>query len=607
MGTIREYTEALTEQVGSRPATSANERQAAEWFGRQIAALGLEADIEDFDTPRTLKWAFCCAYVLFAAAVFGFTFFEPASWLRWLPTILAVVATVVVGCEHEGKQALSRLMPKGPSQNVVARYSPHAKYGERRRKIVLVAHLDTPSGTFINKESSARLYRFIVISAFWAMVLGSIALLALTVFFKETSSLRSYLWWTSAALAVIPTLLVLDCVVGSFMVAPSPGANDSASGLAVLLGVADSLAEKHGGQLGQGGSVKHFSQRTSSFSAVDSLWTPVDEMGEFAQQTVDLPDDFSWTGVGEGESASGSQGPLSFETIEFGAVSSSQSTVSFAPVSTPSDYQDQDTFAPEDVLGADVIGANPSEAGYSKPSRSKGPNLSIKDRLTRKKSTKVEQPADWLGLDDGFDARSAGKEIGTWDNFAEDDDGFGWKGGWAGDDPIEDAEYASNEAARIRRRISDDIDVDLDEKEVWFVATGARHVNGSGIKSLFQSNGEDLRDAIIINIEAVGAGDLYWYSSEGTIRRHRVSARLSSLARRVARETETRIKHSKESGPYTDATPALAARMKACTLVRLGEAGVPVGAYSPEDTIGRLQHDLIEEVVDFVLTMINEA
>lgn len=607
MGTIREYTEALTEQVGSRPATSANERQAAEWFGRQIAALGLEADIEDFDTPRTLKWAFCCAYVVLAASVYAFGLIAPDSWLRWLPTLFALASTVVVALEHEGIQLLSRLMPKGPSQNVVARYAPHVKYGERRRKIVLVAHLDTPTGTFVNKESSARIYRMLVVLTFWAMVLCSIALVVSTLFFKDASSLRNYVWWTSSVLAVLPTLLVLDCIIGSLMVAPSPGANDSASGLAVLLGVADSLAEKHGGSLGQAGSVKHFSQRTSSFSAVDSLWTPVDEMGELTKQAVDLPDDFSWTGVGQGESAAGSQGPLSFETIEFGAVSSSQSTVSFAPVSSTADYQDQDTFAPEDVLGADVIGVSPSEASYSKPSRTKGPSLNLKDRLTRKKSGKVEQPADWLGLDDGFDARSAGKEIGTWDNFTEDDEGFGWKGGWAGDDPIEDAEYASNEAARIRRRISDDIDVNLDEKEVWFVATGARHVNGAGMQSLFQANGEDLRDALIINIEAVGAGDLYWYSSEGMIRHHRVSARLSSLARRVARETETRIKHSKESGPYTDATRALAGRMKACTLVRLGESGVPVGAYSPEDTIGRLQNDLIEEVVDFVLTMINEA
>ena len=47
----------------------------------------------------------------------------------------------------------------------------------------------------------------------------------------------------------------------------------------------------------------------------------------------------------------------------------------------------------------------------------------------------------------------------------DDDDGFGWKGGWAGDDPIGDPDFAATEAARIRRRVTEDVDRELTEKE----------------------------------------------------------------------------------------------------------------------------------------------
>ena len=35
--------------------------------------------------------------------------------------------------------------------------------------------------------------------------------------------------------------------------------------------------------------------------------------------------------------------------------------------------------------------------------------------------------SDWLGVDDSFDAKRSGHDIGSWDNFDDDD----WKGGAA--------------------------------------------------------------------------------------------------------------------------------------------------------------------------------
>ena len=104
-----------------------------------------------------------------------------------------------------------------------------------------------------------------------------------------------------------------------------------------------------------------------------------------------------------------------------------------------------------------------------------------------------ESTSGWLGVGDGFDAREEGRDIGSWDNFdEEEDDGMGFKGGWAGDDPIGDADFASNEAARIRRRVTETVDHSLDEKEIWWVATGAEEVGTFGMRAFLEEYADEL-------------------------------------------------------------------------------------------------------------------
>ena len=120
-----------------------------------------------------------------------------------------------------------------------------------------------------------------------------------------------------------------------------------------------------------------------------------------------------------------------------------------------------------------------------------------------------EDVAGWLGVDESFDARKAGRKIGSWDNFDEEsssDEDFGWKGGWAGEDPIDDEDFASHEAARIRRRVTESVDRELSEKEVWFVATGAEEVGTYGMRAFLERYGDEVKDALIINIDNVGVG-----------------------------------------------------------------------------------------------------
>jgi hypothetical protein len=232
--------------------------------------------------------------------------------------------------------------------------------------------------------------------------------------------------------------------------------------------------------------------------------------------------------------------------------------------------------------------------------------------IGRKKKEDDADVKGWLGVDDGFDARKAGKDIGSWDKFSEDDpddpDGFGWKGGWAGDDPIGDDDFAAVEAARIRRRVAENSgDRDLTEKEVWFVATGAEEVGTAGMLAFLETFGEDVRDALIINIDNVGSGQLACVTAEGMARRYRANQRLIGLAKRVSRESDIVIKPRVYKGLSTDATPALARGFKAMTLMAFAANGMPDNWHWSTDTTDNVDADQVEAVTELVTNMIRQA
>jgi hypothetical protein len=319
---------------------------------------------------------------------------------------------------------------------------------------------------------------------------------------------------------------------------------------------------------------------------------------------------------------------LDFETVEFGTLGAraqdkGQDTVSFAALE---DYAPDETFADQpatssEVLDATVIGA-PDEAGsFDAPTRAerkkglfgrsskgdKGSRGGRKDRAARKEA---QDPSEWLGLDSDFDARKEGENIGSWDNFDEagdDADGFSWKGGRAGGDSIEDSDYAANEASRIRRKVAENLDLNLSEKEIWYVATGAHFADCRGMRTFLSDNSEHVRGAMIINLASVGSGDLYWTTKErfGTV--HPTSARLTSLARRVSRATEIRIKALRTRKPTTEAACALATGRKAVSVVRLTQRGVPFAWSSSQDVATRLDPEKIDEAATFVRELIREA
>lgn len=217
-----------------------------------------------------------------------------------------------------------------------------------------------------------------------------------------------------------------------------------------------------------------------------------------------------------------------------------------------------------------------------------------------------------------------------------DDDDFGWKGGayYEGDDNVIDfpegghaeggypegeyayAQHRSNspafDAARARAAEIRDSVIAMNEsedidKEVWFVALGASGAGNQGMKNFMELHASELRGALIINLEAVGSGEIKFVEQEGTGKSRRADRRLLGLVKKAAREVNGKdMKSTKLEWRDTDATPAMLAGMRALTI--MGFDGVaPTGWHWTTDSMDIIEEDKLEYTTDVVLDIIENA
>ncbi|HSK47602.1 MAG TPA: M28 family peptidase [Coriobacteriia bacterium] len=596
MAELIDYARTLAEEIGPRPATTDSEHRAAEWLATTFGSYGLETEVHEFDAPRTYAWAYVIYHLLTLLAAFaaGFASFPPFA--VWAALAVSAIVAFFLWSDLDTRWGLTRLMPKGPSQNVIARHVPRTRRGERLRRIVVVAHYDSARSSLAFSPGMVGSFPTTFALMKWCTYLTPVMILLMVLPF--TASLEPGLWYATMAVAaylVVPLFINVHRELFMPLVA---GANDNASGVAAMLGVMERLVPAPDAtSLVTTGSFPQIRRGPAAAEEADVV--PEGSLLQYTPAGGDpnaLPADFAWADESPAAEARREQGVLDFDTIDFAAVAEESAET---PSGSKVEGWNGNATAPTSPA------RQPVESG--EPRGAKG----LLGKLGRKKERRENGDVKgWLGVDEDFDARKAGRDIGSWDNFEEkdeDDDGFGWKGGWAGDDPIGDPEFAANEAARIRRRVTEDIDRELTEKEIWFVATGAEEVGTFGMQALLHDFADDLKDALIINIDGCGSGQLHWASAEGMARRYRASQRLVGLARRVSRETDTVIKPRVFRGLSTDATAALARGFKAVSIMAFDSNGLPVNWHWKTDTVDQLDPELMEKTAEFVAAMVRDA
>ena len=214
--------------------------------------------------------------------------------------------------------------------------------------------------------------------------------------------------------------------------------------------------------------------------------------------------------------------------------------------------------------------------------------------LFRRKKRDESSMSDWLGVDDDFDAKRSGRDIGSWDNFEDDD----WKGGAAS------SEGASIE--QMRDAITSLGDDELLGHDIWFVATGASEFDNAGIRAFLETHRDKLRGVFLINLECVGAGQIAMVASEGEKRVLKGDKRIMGLVRKVSAAFHN--EYGAIDMPYvtTDAYAAMSMSLRSLTLAGI-DGPTFACSHSEEDLPYNVDVNNINMVADVVTEVIRRS
>jgi hypothetical protein len=218
--------DAILDQGRRAPGSDA-ERRTAVHLARRLRGLGRSADVEPFAVYPA--WPF--AHAVLAAAAAG------ASVLAvYLPLAGAALALAAAVLTYLDAAPVRRLLGRRASQNVVSLSS-----ADRAAALVLVAHVDAGKGGLVHSEATARRLARLPVGGLQLLLAAELAVLACALIRLagvDSDALTVVQLVPTAALLVALALLLDVALAGT-----RGGENDNASGLVVVLGVAERLGE----------------------------------------------------------------------------------------------------------------------------------------------------------------------------------------------------------------------------------------------------------------------------------------------------------------------------------------------------------------------------
>lgn len=229
-----------------------------------------------------------------------------------------------------------------------------------------------------------------------------------------------------------------------------------------------------------------------------------------------------------------------------------------------------------------------------------------------------DQREDWLGITD--------------DENWSDEDG-GWKGGAttrAGLRLVEDeAEGAASGDASAANDAADEkpmdsgatapTDEDLRDAvlamnddallchDIWFVGLGASGLGHAGMKAFLAQHRKQIRGAFVINIDAVGAGELTMFTREGIINSRRADRRMVRSLARTAADLHIGLAQAEHEWGSTDATPSMRAHVRSITITGVDPSGMKALSGTPADVIERVNPAQAAQVAALVTEMIRRS
>ncbi len=222
---------ALAEDIGPRGPTLPEEQQAAQYAYDQLKAQGYQPKTETFKSATSIyhPHMITALLLLIAFLIYPLGGRITAAIAAGL-SLLALVSDILeLGFINN---PLRMVIPKGTSQNVLATLDPE---DEHRQDLILVGHLDShQTGIIFSSNKWVAFFQAFT-------TIGFVTFSAQVVFFMIGIVTQwGWLWYASIPSAISAVILFAICWEANR--APfSPGANDNASAVAMVLTLAETL------------------------------------------------------------------------------------------------------------------------------------------------------------------------------------------------------------------------------------------------------------------------------------------------------------------------------------------------------------------------------
>ena len=139
--------------------------------------------------------------------------------------------------------------------------------------------------------------------------------------------------------------------------------------------------------------------------------------------------------------------------------------------------------------------------------------------------------------------------------------------------------------------------------EVWMVALGSEVDENAGIKAFLMEHAQELRGAVIIDVEGLGAGELSLVNSEGLLRKSKTASRLKRYVRTAANKLGMVVPSVDLS--WSESSAAFANRCGFKTLRLVGMDGAKPAYYmSKNDVVENIDENKMRANVKYLLQLI---
>ncbi|MDO5334553.1 MAG: hypothetical protein Q4F23_00510 [Coriobacteriia bacterium] len=274
----------------------------------------------------------------------------------------------------------------------------------------------------------------------------------------------------------------------------------------------------------------------------------------------------------------------------------------------------------------------------------------------KKKNAEEGSMKEWIGADEDYTAHGAGVDRGSWESFREGDEGKPSSGNWNGgafsldslrnlggvkalgnkfgkvsesSEPektasvsLYDDEYVDRkvfvdefnepvqpevnsrveELNREMRQLNEFRHPGIDT-EVWFVALGSEIGSSCGMHAFLQNHADELDGAIIVNLQALGAGKLSYIDTEGVLFPVKPSSRMKRFVRQASIRSKVSYGMAKLLSVETPASYASRQGYQAFSVVGVKD-GKPAYYAEAEDRIENINPRALEDASKLVMELL---